>query len=158
MKSERLRELAKNTVKVGFCGWIGTCSVVAAYRQTTEKAIAKPAIETKADHLFQARGLIECEGNVAVTGVWVESIPDSGWAKVAEVGLTNVYKYLKSTNDPLYTVHVGCGGNAENWAQTDYSHLVAVGGPNDFLCFAKPNTDHISRARCESDPALNADL
>jgi len=155
MVGEYFNQLKSKSLKLGLCASIGASSLISV--SSTKDANATPVAAVRAaDRLFTAKGNIKCEDNAAVTGVWVESTPTSGWATFIKLGNTSVYEYMKSTDDPLYTVHVGCGGTPNKWLQPDYSHIVSVGHEKSFLCYTRPNPDKIPFGRCILDPELNA--
>lgn len=103
------------------------------------------AVATSGYALFQVRGeqgstrlsgSVVCESGKPVVGVWIASSDgqgDSGFAHLGPpdvvgisrpIGFRGTYSYLLP-HGGRYAVHVGCGGNAKNWASNYFTPLLS---------------------------------
>jgi hypothetical protein len=154
MGNERVNKILNKSAKVSLSLSLSAGSM-ACLPLSSEASALTPQANKVSNFLFEARGLIRCENDVPVNGVKIESIRDSGVADFYRIVGTAVYAFSKGTNDPFYDVRVECG-NINNWAQADYSHIVSVDGPKDFLCYNEPNLHGLPQGRCELYPALGS--
>jgi TIR domain len=81
-------------------------------------------------------GSITCESGRPVVGVWIAASTgqsDSGLAHLGPpgssgisypIGARGTYSY-RLPHGGTYAVHVGCGGNAQHWASSNYSPLLS---------------------------------
>ncbi len=83
-------------------------------------------------------GTVTCDAyspSYPVVGIWIDSSNNAhdGWASWSPVpGQPWKATFSKSDVNESYKVHVGCGGDKNNWGQSSYSGWVT--GHNDFIC------------------------
>jgi hypothetical protein len=102
---------------------VGTALIVAALlaaRSTLVSLVTGNGVVT---------GTVICESGRPVVGVWIAASTgqrDSGWAHLGAnypTGSTVTYSYQLGSAQ-AYSVHVGCGGTASDWASKNYSALL----------------------------------
>lgn len=79
-------------------------------------------------------GSVTCfYGNNNVSGVWVDvTSGKDGWAKLKGTGDYKTYSY-KLSEPSWYQLHVGCGGDPNNWGGSFLAPL--IGGQDfDWIC------------------------
>ena len=85
-------------------------------------------------------GSVSCLSGNNVEGIWVSaSSGTSSWAKMSVPGNTNsaVSWSYTLTSGNSYFIHVGCGGNPNNWAVNTYSGT-RTGNSSGLICYDTP--------------------
>lgn len=88
-------------------------------------------------------GKVKCLSGAAVVGIWVEAPKgDAGWAVLgdaAQGGSERTYRHRLRYGAHGYSVHVGCGGDAQEWAIGTESQYVRYSN-HDFVCDDRPDS------------------
>jgi hypothetical protein len=86
-------------------------------------------------------GQVRCTSGARVVGVWIEAPKgDAGWAETttASTGQSQTaYRHRLRYGAHSYSLHVGCGGNAQDWAVGTKSPYVHYKN-HDFQCNDRP--------------------
>lgn len=89
---------------------------------------------------YEVSGKLTCSSGNRVVGAWLQGESSSGMVTLKVVGKVAEYSY-KQPRRENYSLHVGCGGTAANWAVDP--HTVLVGGArNSFECFDVQGAPH----------------
>lgn len=114
---------------------VGVGTGVAASLIVLALLAARSTIESLFTGNGSVTGTVVCESGRPVVGVWIAASTgqrDSGYAHLGgsyPKGSTVTYSYQLASGES-YSVHVGCGGRASDWASSNYSPLLHARSEN----------------------------
>lgn len=109
-------------------------------QETTHREPEAPVpTATGDDGTYQVFGAVGCSSGTSVVGVWVHGDEKQGWAslKVLDGGPRTAYSFV-FPGKQSYSLHVGCGEDADHhWRNGPHTTTVS-GTSNSFDCYDEP--------------------